>query len=169
MSEIINKVAQSGLVTIDLEDWWTDGERVAFDIAPWLEEGLLLREKDFREHVSIHPWQEYTGKYVAVFCSTDAIIPRWAWMLITTALTPYAAHIMFGTPDELEVELYRKRIQTLNSDEYRGQRVVIKGCSHKPVPVQAYVELTRLLQPVVQSILYGEPCSTVPVYKRPKT
>lgn len=169
MSEIVNKVAQSGLVTIDLEDWWTDGERVAFDIAPWLVEGLLLREKDFREHVSTHPWKDYTGKHVAMICSTDAIIPRWAWMLVTTALTPYAATIVFGTPNDLEVELYRTKIQALNPDEYRGQRVVIKGCSHKPVPVQAYVELTRVLQPVAQSMLYGEPCSTVPVYKRPKT
>jgi hypothetical protein len=168
MSDIINKVAQSGLITIDLEDWWTPGERVSFDIAPWLVEGLLLREKDFRDQVSTHPWQEYAGKHVAVFCTTDAIIPRWAWMLITTALTPYATTIVSGSFDALEVELYRKKIQALDPDEYRGQRVVIKGCSHKPVPTQAYVELTRLLQPLVQSILYGEPCSTVPVYKRPK-
>lgn len=168
MSEIINKIAQSGLVTIDLEDWWTDGERVAFDIAPWLVEGLLLREKDFREQVSNHPWQEYAGKHVAVFCSTDAIIPRWAWMLVATAVTPYASSTVYGSPEDLEVELYRRRIQAINPEEYRGQRVVIKGCSHRPVPVQAYVDLTRWLQPVVQSILYGEPCSTVPVYKRPK-
>lgn len=168
MSEIVNKVAQSGLVTIDLEDWWTDGERVAFDIAPWLVEGLLLREKDFREYVSTHPWIDYAGKHVAVFCSTDAIIPRWAWMLIATALAPHADTIVFGTPETLEVELYSRKIHSTDLDKYSDQRVVIKGCSHKPVPVQAYVELTRLLQPVVQSILYGEPCSTVPVYKRPK-
>lgn len=168
MTEIVNKVAQSGLVTIDLEDWWTEGERVSFDIAPWLVEGLLLREKVFREHVSTHPWSDFTGKHVAVFCSTDAIIPRWAWMLITTALAPRATTIVFGSPTDLEVELYRKRINAIDMEQYRGQRVVIKGCSHKPVPVQAYVELTRLLQPLVLSILYGEPCSTVPVFKRSK-
>lgn len=168
MTEIVNKVAQSGLVTIDLEDWWTEGERVSFDIAPWLVEGLLLREKVFREHVSTFPWSDFTGKHVAVFCSTDAIIPRWAWMLITTALAPRATTIVFGSPTDLEVELYRKRINAIDMEQYRGQRVVIKGCSHKPVPVQAYVELTRLLQPLVLSILYGEPCSTVPVFKRSK-
>lgn len=168
MSEIVNKVAQSGLVAIDLEDWWTEGERVVLDIAPWLVEGLLLREKDFREHIATHPWPTYAGKHVAVLCSSEAIIPRWAWMLITTALSPYACTIIFGSAETLEAELYRTKIQALDLEQFRDRRVVIKGCSHKPVPVQAYSELTRLLQPVVRSILYGEPCSTVPVYKRTK-
>ena len=168
MSEIINKVAESGLITIDLEAYYPEGERITFDIAPLLVEGLLLREKDFRTFIAEHNWSAYTGKHVALFCSTDAIIPRWAWMLLSAALQPFASTIVFGNAETLENVLFDRFLSQLNPDDYRDQRVVIKGCSHKPVPVQAYVKLTALLLPVVKSILYGEPCSTVPVYKRPK-
>lgn len=166
MSDIVNKVAQSGLVTIDLEDWYPEGERVLFDISHLLIEGLLLREKDFREFIAQHDWSTYAAKHVALYCSTDAIIPRWAWMLLTTALTPFAKTIVVGDLEALESHLYMEVLRSINAEEYRHQRVVIKGCSNKPVPAQAYARLTEILRPVVKSILYGEPCSTVPVYKR---
>jgi hypothetical protein len=168
MSEILNKVAESGLITIDLEAYYPEGERIAFDMAPLLVEGLLLREKDFRAFIAEHDWSTYKGKHVALFCSTDAIIPRWAWMLLSVALQPFATTVVFGNAETLENVLFESFLSQLNPEDYRDQRVVIKGCSHKPVPVQAYVKLTALLLPVVKSILYGEPCSTVPVYKRPK-
>ncbi len=168
MSEIINKVAESGLVTINLEEYYPEGERVAFDIAPLLLEGLLLREKDFRAFLAEHDWTAYTGKYVALFCSTDAIIPQWAWMLLTVSLQPYAKKVIIGTTEQLEAFLYEERIHSIHAEAYRDCRVVIKGCSGKPVPLQAYISLTALLKPFVKSIMYGEPCSTVPVYKRPK-
>lgn len=168
MSEIINKVAESGLITINLEEYYPEGERVAFDMAPLLVEGLLLREKDFRTFISEHDWSVYTGKYVALFCSTEAIIPRWAWMLLTIALQPHAKKIVMGTVSDLEAMLFEEVVQQLPVEDFRDCRVVIKGCSGKPVPVQAYVSLTARLMPFAKSIMYGEPCSTVPVYKRPK-
>lgn len=168
MSEIINKVAESGLVTVNLEEYYPEGERVAFDIAPLLLEGLLLREKDFREFVSGHDWSVYTGKYVALFCSTDAIIPQWAWMLLTVSLQPYARKVITGNTAQLDVILFEEIISSLPVEEFRDRRIVIKGCSGKPVPLQAYLSLTARLRPVVKSIMYGEPCSTVPVYKRLK-
>lgn len=168
MDEIINKVANSGIVTIDLEEWFPEGERVLFDISTLLVEGLLLREKDFRAFIDGHDWTQYQGKHVALFCATDAIVPRWAWMLLGAALQPFAATLVFGNAETLETVLFNNVIEKLNPEHYRDQRVVIKGCSHKPVPVQAYVSLTMKLLPYVKSILYGEPCSTVPVFKRQK-
>jgi hypothetical protein len=164
--EIINKVAESGLVTIDLEDFYTNGIRTSIDISEQLVEGLLLREKDFRAYVKEHNWSQYNNQYINIFCSTEAVIPQWAWMLLATALQPHAQEIVFGTPQTLEEVLYRKTLQSINVNTYLDKRVVIKGCSGKPVPASAYAELTVLLKPVVKSILYGEPCSTVPVYKR---
>lgn len=166
MEEIINKVANSGLVTIDLEELFPVGERVAFDIKPILIEELLLREKDFREFVKSHDWSQYKNKSIAVFCSSDAIIPRWAWMLLASAFEPFAKKIVFGNLETLEEALFHDLISSLDIETYRDQKVVIKGCSHKPVPVSAYLELTAKLRPIVKSIMYGEPCSTVPVYKR---
>lgn len=165
---IENKVSSSSLLTLDLEEWYPDSNVMQIDIADLLVEGLLLREKDFRTFISENDWTQYRDKHVALFCSTDAIIPRWAWMLLSTALHPYAKTIVFGNPETLVEELYRQKIVDLNVEEYRDQRVVIKGCSKKPVPVQAYVQLTARLSPVVKSIMYGEPCSTVPVFKRGK-
>lgn len=164
--QIINRVANSSIISIDLEELFPEGERIAFDIAPLLVEGLMLREKDFREFIKTHEWSSYRDKYVALFCSTDAIVPRWAWMLLSSALAPFAKHITFGNAEQLESELYSKIISEIDPEQYRDQRVVIKGCSDKPVPVAAYVQLTALLEPVVKSIMYGEPCSTVPVFKR---
>jgi hypothetical protein len=166
MDDIINKVAQSGIITINLEDFYPEGERVAFDIAPLLVEGFLLREKDFREFVKLHDWSNYSGKYVALFCSTDAVIPQWAWMLLSNALSPFAKQVTFGSLETLESEIYTRVLEHFDVTPYTDQRVVIKGCADKPVPVNAYVGLTAKLTPVVKSLMYGEPCSTVPVYKR---
>jgi hypothetical protein len=166
MDEIVNKVAQSGLVTIDLEEWYPAGERVLFDISSLLIEGLLLREQQFRDFIAQHDWSQYKGKHVALHCSTDAIIPQWAWMLLSAALSPFAATVVVGELTELESYLFSRVLSRIDPELYRDQRVVIKGCSNKPVPLQAYAELTALLRPVAKSILYGEPCSTVPVFKR---
>lgn len=166
MEPIVNKVAESGLVTIDLEELYLPGERVVLDLSDWLFEGLVLREKDFRERLKTTDWSAYSGKFVALDCSTDAIIPTWAYMLLSAALRPYAAEIHFGGLDDMETVLYDKALRRLDLSAYKDQRVVIKGCSGVKVPVSAYVTLTELLQPVVKSVFYGEPCSTVPVFKR---
>ena len=164
--QIINKVADSGLVTIDLEEYYQEGVRSSIDISEQLFEGLLLREKDFRAFVKEHDWSKYNNHFVNFYCTTDAIIPQWAWMLLASAIQPYAKEVVFGTPQTLEQVLYRNAIQAIDLDNYKDARVVIKGCSGKPVPTSAYADLTMLLRPVVKSIMYGEPCSTVPVYKR---
>lgn len=166
MSEIINKVAQSGLITIDLEEIYPSGKRVALDIAPHLWQGIALREKDFREWIRNTNWSEYQGVHVAIYCSVDAIIPHWAYMLIASALSGIAGTVVFGSMGDLESELFRAVIHDLNPEEYRDKRIVIKGCSEREVPVSAYMNLVSHLQPVVRSIFFGEPCSTVPVYKR---
>lgn len=166
--EIINKVAQSGIVTIDLEELYPEGERVLLDIKNQLFQGLILREKDFREFVKNENWSGYTGKYVAISCSADAIVPTWAYMLIAIQLQPYAKKFVFGNLEALETVLYHELLAKLNIDEYKDARIVVKGCGKLPVPLAAYVEVTRLLTPVVKSIMYGEPCSTVPLFKKSK-
>lgn len=163
---IINKVAQSGLVTLDPASFYPEGERVVYDIAENLFMGLMLREKDFREFVKSHDWSQYEGKNVAVTCSADAIVPAWAYMLLANKLAPYAREVVFGSEDVLETVLFEKTIAKMDAEQYRDQRIVIKGCGDIPVPVSAYVELTRKLTPVVKSLMFGEPCSTVPIYKR---
>lgn len=167
-NEIENKVAQSGLVTLDLEDWYPAGERVLIDIKDQLFQGLLLREKDFREYIKTHDWAQYKDKYVAVTCTADAIVPTWAYMLLSSSLEPFAKKIVFGDLETLETVLYDSLLGKLDLEQYRDARIVIKGCGNLPVPKAAYVELTRLLRPVAKSIMYGEPCSTVPIYKQPK-
>ena len=167
-AEIINRVAGSGLVSLDLEAYYHSGERVTYDLKENLFMGLILREKDFRAFLKDHDWSQYAGKNVAITCTEDAIIPTWAYMLLTLQLQPYANTIVFGTLADLDEKLYFDAIATINPNDYRDARVVVKGCSKVPVPTAAYVELTRVLQPVVQSLLFGEPCSTVPLYKRPK-
>jgi hypothetical protein len=166
MEEIVNKVSQSGLLTIDLEDFIATGERVFFDMKNWLFEELILREKDFRDKLKNHSWEQYREKHIAVFCSTDAVVPTWAYMLIASSLEPFASTIIFGDLDKLEEELFRRKISALNPQIYSNQRVVIKGCSKKNVPVAAYVMLTSFLRPIAKSIMFGEPCSTVPLYKK---
>ena len=165
---IVNKVAESGLVTIDLEELYIPGERTLFDLKGWLFEELILKEKDFREQIKNHDWAQYQNKLVALTCTADAIVPTWAFMLIATKLEPFAKKIVFGDLKKLEEELFHEQIQKLNPETYRDQRLIIKGCSKVEVPVSTYVEITSLLRPVAKSIMYGEPCSTVPIYKNNK-
>ncbi len=164
--EIVNKVAQSGLVTIDLEDLYVPGERMLFDIKDWLFEELILKEKDFREKLKEQDWNIYSGKFVAITCSVDAVVPTWAFMLVVTQLKPVAKKVSFGDLHKLEEELFDEEISKLNIADFNDKKIVIKGCSKIEVPVSAYVNLTAKLRPVVKSIMYGEPCSTVPVFKR---
>ena len=163
---IINKVAQSGLVTLDPAIFYAPGARVVYDIKDNLFHGLMLREKDFREFVKEHDWAQYKDKNVAVTCTADAIVPAWAYMLLANRLAPYAREVVFGDADVLETVLFVKEIARLDAEQYRDQRLVIKGCGDVPVPVSAYVELTKKLTPVAKSLMFGEPCSTVPIYKR---
>lgn len=167
-NQIINKVALSGIITLDLEEFYPPGERVLFDIKDLLFQGLMLREKDFREFVKNDDWTKYQDKYVALVCSADAIVPTWAYMLLATHLEPYSKKIVFGNLETLETILYNEILGKLNVNDYKDSRVVIKGCGHLPVPKAAYVEIARLLRPVAKSIMYGEACSTVPLYKKAK-
>ena len=166
--QIINRVAVSPLITFDLEELYRPGERVVFDIRDLLFQEMMLREKDFREFIRTHDWSQYRGKLVAITCSSDAIVPTWAYMLLSVALQPHAAEVFFGTLMELESYLFDKALSRVRWEEYQGAKVVIKGCSKVEVPVSAYVEATNRLRPFVSSIMFGEPCSTVPLYKRPK-
>jgi len=162
----INKVANSGLITLNLEDYHHPGERIVYDIKENLFHGLMLREKDFREFIKTHDWSQYQGKNISVICSTDAIVPTWAYMLLANKLKPYANEVVFGSLETLEAILFSKAIAKINPDSFANERVVVKGCGDVDIPVSAYVEITNLLTPVVKSIMFGEPCSTVPVYKR---
>lgn len=166
--EIINKVANSGIVTIDLEEYFQDGERVLLDVKPLLFQELILKEKDFREFVKNNDWSVYKNKFVAITCTNDAIVPTWAYMLLSLALEPFAKKIVFGNLDQLETVLFEEALSKIDYSQYKEARVVIKGCSNKPVPVNAYVRLTAALKPFAKSIMYGEPCSTVPLYKSKK-
>jgi hypothetical protein len=166
MSEIINKVAQSGIVTIDLENYYPAGERVSFDLASCLWQGLALREKDFREFVKQHDWASYQGKFVAVHCSVDAIVPQWAYMLVASALAGKAALVYYGSLESLENHLFYDALSRLDTSSFQDARVVVKGCGDMAIPSGAYMALVNKLQPVVKSIMFGEPCSTVPVYKK---
>ncbi len=165
---IINKVATSGIITLDMEDLYPPGERVVFDLEPLLWQGVALKEDDLRAFCKTHDWSRYAGKLVTVHCSADAIIPTWAYMLVATHLQPHAAFITQGDADQLERAVFSRFVQGLETDNYRGARVVVKGCSKLPVPLNAYVELSARLLPVVRSLMFGEPCSTVPLYKAPK-
>lgn len=164
--EIINRVANSKLVTFDLEDFYPEGKRVQFDISKWLLEGIVLREKEFRGFVKEHDWTQYENCYVALTCTTDAIIPGWAYMLLSLQLTPYAKKVSVGSLEALETILFSEIIQTLDLSELENKPVIIKGCAHKPIPENAFVLLAQKLQPVAKSILYGEACSSVPLFKR---
>jgi len=162
----VNKVAASGLITLNLEDYFNHGERVVYDIKENLFHGLMLREKDFRAFIKENDWSTYTGKNVAIICSADAIVPTWAYMLLATKMKPYANEVSFGSLETLEAVLFTKALAKINLEDFAGERVVIKGCADIDVTVAAYVEITNLLTPVAKSIMYGEPCSTVPIYKR---
>ncbi|MEL7145649.1 MAG: DUF2480 family protein [Bacteroidota bacterium] len=163
---IVNRVANSSLVTIDLEDYYPHGEKIIYDIADQLFQGLILREKDFRDHIKTHDWSQYKDKYVAVYCSADAIVPTWAYMLLTSKLVPDAKDIVFGDLEELNRQLTLKKIRQINAEDYQDAKIVIKGCGDLNIGAYAYLEITKILQPYSKSIMYGEPCSMVPVYKK---
>lgn len=164
--EIINRVANSKLKVIDLEDYYPEGKRVLFDIKDWLLEGLVLREKDFRAFVATHNWSQYQDCYMSLYCSTGAIVPDWAYMLISIELQAYSKLSIIGSLEDLESILYSEIISTLDVSEYTDQLVIIKGCSNKPVPSNALILLTLRLKPVAKSIMFGEACSSVPLFKR---
>lgn len=166
--EIINRVANSKLKVIDLEDFYPSGRRVLFDIKDWLLEGLVLRENDFRAYVKEHDWSQYKDCYVALHCSTDAIIPDWAYMIISIELQEYSKLTVIGSLEHLESILYTSIISNLDLSVYQDLPVIIKGCSNKPVPVNALVLLSQKLKPIAKSIMFGEACSAVPLFKRKK-
>ena len=165
MEEIINKVANSALEVFDLEDYYPKGTRVQIDISQWLLEGFLLKEKDFRASLKEHDWTQYQDQFVAINCSTDAIVPAWSSILVAIHLAPYAKKVVDGTIEDLEASLYEEILSKLDFTPYKNKPVIIKGCSRKPVPVRAYILAATHLQPFARSIMYGEACSAVPLYK----
>jgi hypothetical protein len=165
MSEIVNKVAESGLITLDLEVLYPQDEILSFDLTEHLFMGQILKEKDFRASLQSLDWSVFQGKTVALYCSADAIIPLWAYMLVTSYLKPYAKRVLSGTPEEARKQLFIDNIRSLDPTQFSGSRVVVKGCGDIEIGEYAFVEITSILQPVVKSLMYGEPCSTVPVYK----
>lgn len=165
---IINKVAQSALITLDLEKYYPKQKIEEFDLKEYLFMELILKEKDFREAMKNIDWSIYRDKTIALHCSADAIIPIWAYMLVTTYLQPYAYDIIFGDKDTVLNAYFCKNLEQINPNDFEDKRVVIKGCADIKIPEAAYIEITRKLRPVVKSIMYGEPCSTVPVYKKAK-
>lgn len=163
---IVNKVAESGLVTLDLEAYYPNDETAVFDLKDHLFMELILKEKDYREALKNLDWSNYQNKNVAITCTADAVIPMWAYMLAATYLQPVAKEVVFGNEDFLHRTLFLKNLSKINTTEFADKRVVIKGCGDKSISESAYVEITKLLTPVVKSIMYGEPCSTVPIYKK---
>lgn len=164
--EIINRVANSKLIVVDLEDYYPKGKRTVLDIKDWLFEELVLREKDFRDQLKTHDWSHYQDDYVALTCTSDAIVPAWAFMLLTMYLEPYAKKIVLGSLEQLETSIYQDIIQNLDISSFKDKPLIIKGCTNKPVPANAYILLSEKLKPIAQSIMYGEACSAVPLYKR---
>lgn len=169
MSDILNKVASSGIITLDLEEMYPSGERMVFDLKPLLWQEVALKEDDLRAFCKTHDWAQYAGKFVSVHRSADAIIPTWAFMLVATQLRPHAAFVTQGDADQLERAVFTCFVQQFDVGPYRNARIVVKGCSKLTVPLNAYVELSTKLLPVVKSLMFGEPCSTVPLFKAPKT
>ena len=165
---LVNRVAASGLITINLEDFFPKEEVTVFDMKDYLFMELILKEKDFRTALNDHDWSRYQGKNLIVFCSTDAIIPVWAYMLVAAYAEPFANRVFQGDEDTFYKVVFNEAINKIDGAQYEQKRIVIKGCSNKPVPPSAYVELTQKLRPFAQSIMYGEPCSTVPIFKRPR-
>jgi len=166
--EIINKVSNSKLMTFDLEEIYPEGKRVVFDIKDWLFQEIILKEKDFRESVNTHNWSQYKNCFVAVSCSAEAIIPSWAFMLIASELTPFANKVVIGDLELLETVIYQELISFLDLKDLADKPVIIKGCANKPIPNSAYAFLIAKLQPIAKSIMFGEACSTVPLYKSKK-
>ncbi|MDX1470297.1 MAG: DUF2480 family protein [Flavobacteriaceae bacterium] len=164
--EIINRVALSKLIVIDLEDYYPQGPRITFDLKDWLEEGLVLREKAFRDKVKQHDWEQYRDSFIAINCSSDAIVPIWAYTLVAVHLAPFAKMVVEGTLEDIETILYQQIINKMDVEPYKDKPLIIKGCSNKPVPLNAYLQLATKLRPVAKSIMYGEACSAVPLFKK---
>lgn len=164
---IRNRVAENtNLITFNLEDYYVEGVRIVIDIAQWLDQGFILREKQYRQALENHDWSQYKNAYVAVICSTEAIIPIWAFMLIVVKTKPFVEKIVYGNLEDLETQLYTQQLAQLNFSSYQDKMVIIKGCSHKPVPESAYLYATQKLMAVSKSVMYGEACSSVPLFKR---
>ena len=168
MTDIVNKVAQSGIITLDLEDLIPERSESVIDIHDQLFQGLILREKDFRAWVKEHNWSEYKDHNVAVYCSSDAVIPTWAYMLVASALQPYTEHVYFAHPEALPALVAERALSTIDQDTYTDKRVVIKGCGDRAISNHAYILLTNKLVSTAKTVMYGEPCSTVPVFKQRK-
>jgi hypothetical protein len=168
MADIVNKVAKSPLITFNLEDYYPKGRRVQIDIKDWLFQGIILKEKDFRLELKAHDWKQYEGAYVSLHCSTDSIIPSWAYLLVTTYLEDIAQKVVFGSLEVLNSLLYQEALSKIDLTDYKDKPIIIKGCSDKPVPENAYLLALQMLQPVAKLIMYGEACSAVPLYKKPK-
>ena len=166
--EIINRIANSKLINIDLEELYPNGKRILFDIKDWLFEGIILKEKDFRDHVANKDWSQYQGSFVALTCSEDAIIPSWAYLLLSSELAPFAKKIVVGNLEMLETVLFQDIIQDFKVDDFKDKPIIIKGCAEKPIPPSAFAFLIQKLQPIAKTIMYGEACSTVPLYKSKK-
>jgi hypothetical protein len=164
---IVNKVAESGLITLDLERFYPKDETALFDLKDYLFMGLVLKEKEFREAIKNTDWEIYREKYVGVVCSADAIIPVWAYMLVSSYLQPIAKDVVMGDEKEIHKIIFLKNIQSIDINEFVDKRIVVKGCGETPIEEFAYLEITKRLRPVAKTIMYGEPCSTVPIYKKP--
>ena len=165
---IFNRVAESKLITFDLEKLYQIGDRIPIDLSQWLDKGIILREKEFRLKLKQHNWKAYRNQFVAIYCSTDAVLPAWASLLVTTYLQPYAKRVVMGSLVDLETHLFTEEIKKINISSFKDKAVIIKGCSDKKVPEDSYVQLISRLQPVVKSLFYGEACSSVPLFKKKK-
>ena len=164
--KIVNRVAKSPLKTIDLEEFYPQGTRISIDIKKWLFQELILKEVEFRAHLINHDWSQYKNNFVALTCSSDAIIPSWAFMLITTYLTPFTKKVIVGNLKDIETAIFHDIISEFPLDNFKNKPVIIKGCANKPIPETAYIQLIEKLQPVAKSIMFGEACSTVPLFKK---
>jgi len=165
---IVNRVAKSPIITFNLEELYQDGPRHILDISQWLHEGIILIEKEFRTILKEKDWSEYTDSYVCLQCSTDAIVPSWAYMLVSTYLNPVAKKVIVGSKEEMNQILFTEVINNIDAEQYRNRPLIVKGCSDKPVPETAYLQLIQKLQPVVKSLMFGEACSAVPLFKAKK-
>tara|TARA_B100000925_G_scaffold223439_1_gene172062 strand:+ start:53 stop:562 length:510 start_codon:yes stop_codon:yes gene_type:complete len=165
---IFNRVAESKLITFDLEKLYQIGDRIPIDLSQWLDKGIILREKEFRLKLKQHNWKAYRNQFVAIYCSTDAVLPAWASLLVTTYLQPYAKKVVMGTLVDLDKHLFTEEIKKINISSFKDKAVIIKGCTDKKVPEDSYVQLISRLQPVVKSLFYGEACSSVPLFKKKK-
>lgn len=167
--EIVNRVAKSPLITIDLEDFYPKGQRLTLDIASWLWEGFVLKEKEFRESVNTLDLKPFQDAYVAVFCSSDAIVPAWAYTLVSLKVSEAAKKVVVGSLEDLEHTLFTEIIHSMDVSKYENKPLIIKGCTNKPIPQNAYLLLAQKLKPIAKSLMYGEACSSVPLFKPKKT